>query len=157
MRFALLLEVVVVLPYVVFLHWILWSSRFWFTLGRFGVCQHWPGDLQSLYVCGSWRLCYWDSFHSAGAQKIRRGPGPWGQPAAQLRACAEFFYFYIFFDLSKIYVAIFFFQKCHPAAGWFGGKELPPVHPAVRSLAHGAWKIPPVQTAVAPYRQTNRR
>ena len=65
--------------------------------------------------------------------------------------------FFIFFDLSKIYVAIFFFQKCHPAAGWFGGKELPPDEPAVRSLARGPWKLPPDQTAVAPYRQTNRR
>ena len=37
------------------------------------------------------------------------------------------FFISIFFnDLSKIYVAIFFFQKCHPTAGWFGGKELPP-------------------------------
>ena len=69
----------------------------------------------------------------------------------------NFFYFYIFFDLSKIYVVIFFFQKCHPAAGWFGGKELPPDEPAVRSLAHGPWKLPPDQTAVAPYRQLIRR
>jgi len=44
----------------------------------------------------------------------------------------NFFYFYIFFDLSKIYVVIFFLKKCHPAAGWFGGKELPPDEPAVR-------------------------
>ena len=52
--------------------------------------------------------------------------------------CRIFFIFIFFFaDLSKIYVAIFFFQKCHPAASWFGGKELPPVHPAVRSLVHG--------------------
>ena len=44
----------------------------------------------------------------------------------------NFFISIFFFDLSKIYVAIFFFQKCHPAAGWFGGKELPPDEPAVR-------------------------
>jgi len=75
------------------------------------------------------------------------------------RPQGEFFFIFLFFfvDLSKIYVAIIFFQKYHPAAGWFGGKELPSVHPAVRSLAHGPWKIPPVQMAVAPYRQTNRR
>ena len=72
---------------------------------------------------------------------------------------ANFFYFYIiFYSIYQKYMWLyFFFQKCHPAAGWFGGKELPPVHPAVRSLAHGPWKIPPVQTAVAPYHQTNQR
>ena len=81
-----------------------------------------------------------------------------GQTSTRRPRGIEFFYFYIFFvHLSKIYVAIFFFQKCHPAAGWFGGKELPPDEPAVRSLAHGPWKLPPDQTAVAPYRQTNRR
>jgi len=57
------------------------------------------------------------------------------------------------FDLSKIYVVIFFLQKCHPAAGSFGGKELPPDEPAVRSLAHGPWNLPSFHPAVAPYRQ----
>ena len=89
---------------------------------------------------------------------------------------SEFFLFlyYFVFDLSKIYVAIIFLQKCHPAAGSFGGKELPPDEPAVRSLAHGPWNLPPfdpavasmgrgprilppVHPAVTPYRQTNRR
>ena len=47
----------------------------------------------------------------------------------------EFFYFYIFFvDLSKIYVGIIFFQKCHPAAGSIGGKEVPPFNPTVPSM-----------------------
>ena len=69
----------------------------------------------------------------------------------------EFFYFYIFFDLSKIYVAIFFFQKCHPASGWFGGKELPPFDPAVASMGRGPRILPPVHPAVTHYRQTNRR
>jgi len=32
------------------------------------------------------------------------------------------FLYYFLFDLSKIYVVIFFLQKCHPAAGSFGGK-----------------------------------
>jgi hypothetical protein len=45
-------------------------------------------------------------------------------PQAHLSHCPlSFFYFYIFFvDLSKIYVGIIFFQKCHPAAGSIGGK-----------------------------------
>ena len=33
------------------------------------------------------------------------------------------FLYYFLFDLSKIYVAIIFLQKCHPAAGSFGGKS----------------------------------
>ena len=67
------------------------------------------------------------------------------------------FLYYFLFDLSKIYVAIFFLQKCHPTAGSFGGKELPPDEPAVRSLAHGPWNLSPFDPAVAPYRQTNRQ
>ena len=67
------------------------------------------------------------------------GPGSGGRLTRCGRGSevGEFFYFYIiFFNLSKIYV-IMFFQKCHPAAGSFGGKELPPDEPAVSSLAHG--------------------
>jgi len=70
----------------------------------------------------------------------------------------EFFYFYIFFiRFIKNICRYIFLQKCHPAAGTFGGKELPPDEPAVRSLAHGPWNLPPVEPAVALYHQTNRR
>jgi len=41
------------------------------------------------------------------------------------------FLYYFLFDLSKIYVVIFFLQICHPPAGSFGGKEIPPDEPAV--------------------------
>ena len=58
----------------------------------------------------------------------------------------NFFYFYFFIKNICGYI---FFQKCHPAAGWFGGKELPPDEPVVRSLAHSPWKLPLDQAAVA--------
>ena len=69
----------------------------------------------------------------------------------------NFFISIFFFRFIKNICGYIFFQKCHPAAGWFGGKELPPDEPAVTSLAHGPWKLPPFDPAVAPYRQTNRR
>ena len=70
----------------------------------------------------------------------------------------NFFIFILFFiRFIKNICGYIFFQKCHPAAGSFGGKELPPDEPAVRSLAHGPWNLPPFHPAVAPYRQTNRR
>ena len=70
----------------------------------------------------------------------------------------NFFYFYIFFvDLSKIYVGIIFFQKCHHAAGSIGGKELPPFDPAVPSMgrapredtagSNGGTSLPPIDPA----------
>jgi len=63
----------------------------------------------------------------------------WWLSASALGCLPEFFLFlyYYYFDLSKIYVDIFFLQICHPAVGSFGGKELPPDEPAVRSLGHG--------------------
>ena len=72
----------------------------------------------------------------------------------------EFFYFYIFFvDLSKIYVGIIFFQKCHHAAGSIGGQELPPFDPAVPSMgrapredtagSNGGTSLPPIDPAVS--------
>ena len=51
----------------------------------------------------------------------------------------------------------FFLQICHPAAGSFGGKEIPPDEPAVSSLAHGPSNIPPFDPAVATYRRMNWR
>ena len=67
---------------------------------------------------------YWASAHNQSSQE---------------RACQmpfiefqEFFLFlYFFFDLSKIYVVIFFLKICHPAAGSFGGNEIPSDEPAV--------------------------
>ena len=84
----------------------------------------------------------------------------WGEGAHESDSWdLEFFYFYIiFYSIYQKYISLYFFlQKCHPAAGSFGGKELPPDEPAVRSLAHGPWNLPPFDPAVAPYRQTNRR
>jgi len=56
---------------------------------------------------------------------------------ASITACVflEFFFILSFFDLSKIYIN-FFLQNCHPAAGSFGGKEIPPDEPAVWALGH---------------------
>jgi len=67
-----------------------------------------------------------------------------------------FFIFIFFFRFIKNICGYIIFLKCHPAAGWFGGKELPQDEPAVRSLAHGPWNLPPFDPAVVPYRQTNR-
>ena len=51
-----------------------------------------------------------------------------------LALVVEFFYFYIiFFDLSKIYIN-FFLQNCHHVASSFGGKEIPPDEPAVGAV-----------------------
>ena len=61
----------------------------------------------------------------------------------------SFFIFIFFFDLSKIYVEIFF-QKCHPAAGSSGGRLLPPDEPAVGSFCGGPWWA-------EPYRRLKRR
>ena len=41
-----------------------------------------------------------------------------------------FIFILFFFHLSKIYVVIFFLQICHPAAGSFGGNEIPTDEPA---------------------------
>jgi len=68
-----------------------------------------------------------------------------------------FIFILFFFDLSKIYVVIFFLQICHPAAGSFGGKEIPPDEPAVSLLAHGPSNIPSFHPAVATYRRMNWR
>ena len=72
----------------------------------------------------------------------------------------NFFYFYIFFDLSKIYVVIFF-SKISPSrrfirrkvvtAVWTGGRLVP-------SWAVVGRILPPVETAVGgTYRRFNRR
>jgi len=82
--------------------------------------------------------------------------------SVSLPGCAQgiFFIFIFFFvDLSKIYVGIIFFQKCHHAAGSIGGKELPPFDPAVPSMGHapredtagsnGGTSLPPIDPAVS--------
>ena len=52
-----------------------------------------------------------------------------------------FFIFILFFiRFIKNICRYFFLQICHTAAGSFGGKELPPNEPAVRSLAHGTYR-----------------
>ena len=73
----------------------------------------------------------------------------------------EFFFIFIFFfvDLSKIYVGIIFFQKCHHAAGSIGGKELPPFDPAVPFMgcapredtagSNGGTSLPPIDPTVS--------
>jgi len=65
-----------------------------------------------------------------------------GHGPSSVRLCAwlvvvEFFIFILFFIrfIKNIY-PIFFLQKYHPAAGSFGGNEIPPDEPAVRVLAH---------------------
>ena len=88
--------------------------------------------------------------------------------------CAErsgknFFNFYIFFDLSKIYAEFFFtkMSSCRQfirrkvgTAGWTGGRFIPPFQSAVSGRVGGPWwagNLPPVETAVGCYRRTNRR
>ena len=70
-----------------------------------------------------------------------------------------FIFIFFFVDLSKIYVGIIFFQKCHHAAGSIGGKELPPFDPAVPSMgrapredtagSNGGTSSPPIDPAVS--------
>ena len=56
-------------------------------------------------------------------------------------------------------MGIIFFQKCHPAAGSIGGKEVPPFDPAVPSMgrgpredtagSNGGTSLPPIDPAVS--------
>ena len=82
-----------------------------------------------------------------------RAGGPW---AVRRRRSSKFFYFYIiFYSIYQKYMWLYFFFKnvtLPPVR-----LALPPDEPAVLSLAHGPWKLPPFDPAVAPYRQTNRR
>ena len=77
--------------------------------------------------------------------------GKFGLPFFEQASLPSFFFnFIFFFDLSKIYVLFFYFQKCHPAAGSSGGRLLPPDEPAVGSFRAGPWWA-------EPYRRLKRR
>ena len=67
-----------------------------------------------------------------GLSTLGRQTGP---DHKDLRRGNFFIFIFFFVDLSKIYVGIFFFQKCHPAAGSNGGSSLPPNQPAVSATA----------------------
>jgi len=94
-------------------------------------------------------------------------------PAAQLDHARprKFFYFYIiFFDLSKIYTEFFFcknvtsrwfIRRKRDTAGPSGGRYITPVESAVGGRLDGPWwagNLPPFQPAVAAtYRRMSRR
>ena len=84
---------------------------------------------------------------------------PTRRPSEMPRLRIFFIFIFFFVDLSKIYVGIIFFQKCHHAAGSIGGKELPPFDPAVPSMgrapredtagSNGGTSLPPIDPAVS--------